>query len=137
MISTNIDLTERGDFSSQRHTYIPVIDSSIRIDELIDSRSMSVDEYNVIAAYENIFGRKRHFTDAIEVFRRSDYEWRMEMKDHCQRCGKYFKIPWKKKNDLCPECDKVYLYILGERRAPWKQEVVGNRKDDRDFLRLR
>lgn len=137
-MTTKTDLTENRDFSggNGRPRFIP-LDSSIRIDELLDSDAMSTEEYEKILAYEKVFGRRRHFTSAIDVFSKSDYEWRMEMSGYCQRCGKLFRIPWKKRYGLCPECDDAIFYTLGKRKTPWKMEVVGNKIDDRDVLQLR
>lgn len=137
-MTDRIDLTENRDFRTSSEIVVNRIIYD-EVTELSQEKSMSPEEFEKIHAWEQIFGRNYHYREDIEVFGMNDDEWRMEMKNHCQKCGKYFKIPWKKKNDLCPECNDTYLDILnGKMKEPWKQaNRIGERYDDRDVLRLR
>lgn len=100
-----IDLTLNRDFSQGSQIIVPN-DFDEFVGNIYDSRNMSETEYEKLVQYENIFGRKRHFTDVMTVFMKSDEEYRNGYIKHCWRCGKEHRIPWKIKSDLCEECEK-------------------------------
>ena len=102
-----IDLTLNRDFGS-----VPQITEITRdefngfVADMYDQKNMTSEDYEKLVKYESFFGRKRHFTDALTVFTKSNEEYVNDMMHHCMRCGKEFRIPWKVKGDLCEECEK-------------------------------
>lgn len=122
-MDSKIDLTAHNDFSGGGAVVTPlqVDEFDIVVNDMYDSINMSSDDYERLVKYENIFGRKRHFTDAITVFRKSDEEYRNTYRNHCLRCGKEHRIPWKITGDLCEECEEKmsrkktfmdYIFVL-------------------------
>ena len=101
-----IDLTLNGDFSQWRQNVIVPNYFDELVEDVYNSRIMSETEYEKLVQYENIFGRKRHFTEAIDAFMKSDEEYRNDYTKHCWRCGKEHRIPWKITGDLCEECEE-------------------------------
>lgn len=134
MLSPKIDLTLNREFTSGE---IDVnISNSVRyveIDLITDDEAMTVDEYAHIFRFETLFGKRRHQNEKNKVF---DKEKRYinELKTHCQRCGKEFRLPWNDIMcfDLCKECNDAVNESLG--KIPWKREYEGlshrNIKDD-------
>lgn len=138
-VSLKVDLTENRDFSKQQDIGTIVISPGIMssVISLRENDMMTNEEYFLISKYENIFGRKHaHVNIAESVFNKEE-KFEEEMRQHCQRCGKLLRIPWKRKHDLCLDCD--YELERQERcEIPWKEIKRRNiHKDDRDVLRLR
>lgn len=125
MISTNIDLTENRDFSRVRFQWLI---QNVRPIE--NGPTMSMDMYRSLSAKEKIFGRTRH--ESIDVFRKSDDAWAEEMRTHCQRCGKELRIPWKRKRDVCEECNSILERDYSGSVFPWRRTVEGNTESSRD-----
>ena len=103
-----IDLTLHQDFSSRRQqiTEITMDEFNGFVGDMYDQKNMTPEDYEKLVKYESFFGRKRHFTDALTVFTKPDDEYINELRHHCMRCGKEFRIPWRVKSDLCEECEK-------------------------------
>lgn len=120
MMNRKIDLTLHNDFSGGGAVITPLDDFDIAVDNLYDTRNMSNDDYEKLIKYEKIFGRKRHFTDAMEVFMKSDEEYRYRYINHCWRCGKEHRIPWKITGDLCEECEEKI-----NRKKTFKEYILG------------
>ena len=102
-----IDLTAHNDFGFS--TVVTPLESDefdILVNDMYDSVNMSVEDYEKLVKYEKVFGRKRHFTDAMTVFMKSDEEYRNSYRNHCWCCGKEYRIPWKITGDLCKECEE-------------------------------
>ena len=112
MISTNIDLTENRDFSRVNFQWlmqnVPII---------------STDRYHSLSAKEKLFGIARH--ESIDVFRKSDDAWAEEMRTHCQRCGKELRIPWKRNNGVCEECNSILEKEYSGSVFPWRRNGEG------------
>lgn len=138
-VSLKVDLTENRDFSEQQGIGSVVISSdimsSIRI--LRENDMMSIEEYFLISKYENIFGRKHIHANRAEIIFNKEEIFEEEIHQHCKRCGKLLRIPWKRKRGLCIDCN--YALKRQERcEIPWKEIKARNiPEDDRDVLRLR
>lgn len=89
MLPPNIDLTSHGDFGHNLVNLIP----QTPLDYDYDSENEKFD------IFPNL--RKRYF-----------YE---EDKEHCIRCGKVIRLPWKNYHGLCEECDG----IVAKGDYPW------------------
>ena len=100
-----IDLTLNGDFThwTQETEIIAQEDFSSFLDEMALRKNMSLEEYNKLTRIEGFFGRRRHYTEAMEVFMESDEDFLAKMSGQCCRCGQPV-LPWRKKDGLCPEC---------------------------------
>lgn len=138
-VSLKVDLTENRDFSKQQDIRTIVISPDIMssVISLRENGMMTNEEYFLISKYENIFGRKHvHINRAESIFNKEE-KFEEEMRQHYQRCGKLLRIPWKRKHDLCLDCD--YELERQERcEIPWKERKTRNTpEDDRDVLRLR
>ena len=103
MISRKIDLTEHRDFSGDNHSWFTITEIDA---DLFDESYISSTEYDYIAWWESIFGRRRHTNRKHEIFKPYDEKTFIEnsMK-RCQRCGKPLKIPWRRYGGLCKECE--------------------------------
>lgn len=126
MLPPNIDLTSHGDFGHNMVNLIP--QTPLDYDDDSEDNNMSTEEYEAILRYEKIFGRKkRHKNEKFDIFpnlrKRYFYE---EDKEHCIRCGKVIRIPWKNYYGLCEECDG----IVAKGDYPWEtyQIVWGDDK---------
>ena len=118
MISTNIDLTENRDFSRVRFQWLM---QSVRPIE--NGPTMSTDMYRSLSAKEKLFGIARH--ESIDIFRKSDEAWAEDMRTHCQRCGKELRIPWKRNNGVCEECNSILEKEYSGSVFPWRRTVEG------------
>lgn len=138
-VSLKVDLTENRDFSKQQDIGTIVISPEIMssVISLRENDMMKNEEYFLIYKYENIFGRKHAHVNRAEIIFNKEEKFEEEMRQHCQRCGKLLRIPWKRKHDLCLYCD--YELERQERcEIPWKEIKRRNTpEDDRDVLRLR
>lgn len=136
MISRRIDLTEHNDFNRAE------IDFSIFNGDLISRAikvygmySMSIPDFEALAAYENFFGIKMHACQANDIFHNDISKYAYEMKTHCQRCGAPI-FPWNDSYDLCKKCYDIV--DVRPFRMPWKRKnTVTSREDPKDIFRLR
>ena len=118
MISTNIDLTENRDFSRVNFQWLM---QSVRPIE--NGPTMSTDMYRSLSAKEKLFGIARH--ESIDIFRKSDEAWAEDMRTHCQRCGKELRIPWKRNNGVCEECNSILEKEYSGSVFPWRLNGEG------------
>ena len=125
MISTNIDLTENRDFSRVRFQWLM---QNVRPIE--NGPTMSTDMYHSLSAKEKLFGIARY--ESIDIFRKSDEEWGEEMRTHCQRCGKELRIPWKRNNGVCEECNSILEKEYSGSVFPWRRNGEGITESSRD-----
>lgn len=114
MLPSNIDLTSHGDFGDNRFNIIPQL-SPLDYDD--DDDFITAEAYDAILHYEKIFGnKKRHKNEKFDIFqnlrKRHFYD---EDKEHCIRCGKVIRLPWKNYFGLCEECDG----IVSKGDYPW------------------
>ena len=138
-VSLKVDLTENRDFSKQQDIGTIVISPDIMssVTSLRENDMMANEEYFLISKYEKIFGRKHVHVNRAEIIFNKEEKFEEEMRKHCQRCGKLLRIPWKRKHDLCLDCD--YELERQERcEIPWKEtKIINISEDNRDVLRLR
>ena len=125
MISTNIDLTENRDFSRVRFQWLI---QNVRPIE--NGPTMSTDMYRSLSAKEKLFGIARH--ESIDIFRKSDDAWAEEMRTHCQRCGKELRIPWKRNNGVCEECNSILEKEYSGSVFPWRLNGEGITENSRN-----
>ena len=125
MISTNIDLTENRDFSRVNFQWLM---QNVRPIE--NGPTMSTDMYRSLSAKEKLFGIARH--ESIDIFRKSDEAWAEEMRTHCQRCGKELRIPWKRNNGVCEECNNILEKEYSGSVFPWRRNGEGITETSRD-----
>jgi len=136
MISSKVDLTENREFSRGDGNRIIPLDSNF--DELIgvtyQRERMSSSEYDRLRAWENIFGRRRHFTEVLDVFLdKREEEYKENIRTHCYRCGKELRSPWTMINGLCKDCnEKVMTDVNG--RIPWIKQLSARERDIKDIL---
>lgn len=128
MLPSNIDLTSHGDFGNNRINLIP--QTPLNYDDDSEYNNMSTEEYEAILCYEKIFGeKKRHKNEKFDIFpnlrKRYFYE---EDKEHCIRCGKVIRLPWKNYYGLCGECDG----ITAKSYFPW-ESMFGISSDDKGY----
>ena len=112
--SDSVDLTERRDFGAR----ITLLQGHILP---INLNHMSSEEYDNLRRWEKIFGRRFHDDQRIKIFDITPFIKNHE--EHCDRCGKYLAIPWKRPNSgLCEECERqIKIYSSFSRIIPWKQ----------------
>ena len=129
MISDNIDLTENRDFRTKSVAII-------NFDTGLITAFVNEDKF------EKFFGKKYHYTETLAVFENTE-SYEQEMREHCQRCGKLLRIPWKVKHELCETCDEdTDTEFSDKNKIQWfsNKNFVINRlgnDDDRDILSMR
>ena len=125
MISTNIDLTENRDFSRAHFQWLM---QNVRLIE--NGPTMSTDMYHSLSAKEKLFGIARH--ESIDIFCKSYESWAEEMRTHCQRCGNELRIPWKRNNGVCEECNSILEKEYSGSVFPWRRNGEGITESSRD-----
>lgn len=124
----NIDLTEHRDFG-HNSTFIGDMDTLIDI-PLGEFQTMSLDQYEYLKWREGLFGKKRHYTESIEVFGGNEDTFAQRIQKRCYRCGKDHRVPWNIMQGLCRKC---FSEVDEDRkgRIPWRhipQESFGSVK---------
>lgn len=111
MLSRRVDLTEHMDFSMDSF-------SDIRLVEIPDDEYelMTTEEYELLTWWEGIFGKKEHRNQKHEIFSKDIFN---ELKAHCYRCGKPFRIPWDSIGGICRKCDGEIFDP--SHTLPWKR----------------
>lgn len=145
--SRNVDLTENSDFGKALNfNNIRIFDKDYfdSFKEYVKGgtkKNITSDEYDAYDTYIRIFGIHYHFTQFDYVF---DKEWKFEKEidEHCYRCGKPLRIPWRKNRGLCDECNADLLEktprisepidILS--KCPWSKYTM---QDSREMFSLR
>ena len=131
MLPSNIDLTERADFSD-----VSLISpADLNLDDFDTRNEMSTDEYDLLVWWEGIFGRKRHINQKWDIFTRTNLDVAEDSNDLCCiRCGKVIRIPWKNYGHrypwgncgLCFECnEKIETETWTETwgKIPWNRTM--------------
>jgi len=130
MLSRKIDLTENFDFSGGTNWPILIRDwgDSLIPFEVYDNEAISLDQYHIIEQWEGMFGKRHHWTQKHEIF---DCYINRFINDehHCKRCGKEFRIPWKRIYDLCPECNEA----ISVEKIPWILDNLFGNDDDKGY----
>lgn len=139
MIPRNIDLTSDGDFANH---VSEVFVNSIMIseaEELAHEMNMTFDQFQRMELVEKVFGKRRH-TGHCNVFDKSEHEYREDMRGHCARCGKEFRVPWESIYGVCARCNEFIEYTAKYEGFPWvplRVHRLDGVEDDRDILSLR
>lgn len=137
MLSRKVDLTENREFSGGNSININR-DIAVDVDRLFINSAMSTEDYEKLVQYEKFFGRKRHFTDALEVFE-NNKKYSEELRTHCHKCGNELRIPWKTYFGLCKKCNdhESTFTHTNKRKYPWTFEQQVSDRDARDILYMR
>ena len=130
MLSNRIDLTANRDFG-HRQTIVEM-DMDI-FERWYDDGSITLDEYDYLVWWEDVFGKTRHTNESHKLFEedRISRILRYDADTHCERCGKELKLPWARFYGLCRECSNDLERDV--RRLPWKAykaEVSDRRMDN-------
>ena len=132
MLPSNIDLTERADFSRPSLTF-----DLNDLDDIDTRNEMSTDEYDLLVWWEGVFGRKRHINQKWDIFPRLSLSVENPHTLYCARCGKVIRIPWKNYGHhypwencgLCFECnEKMETEALG--KIPWSHTMNNSSRND-------
>lgn len=125
-----IDLTEHGDFGTPHDNTL--VDNTINMDVLLattyEDEPMSIEEYDRVCAWEKVFGKRNHLSEARKVFHPNE--------DKCC-CGARL-FPWD--GHFCQRCrETIDMGMEWEDRNLLHWPFVYDRKmrDERDILNLR
>lgn len=145
--SRNVDLTEHSDFGkSLNFNNIDIFykeDFSTIKEHLKKNGNpfITSDEYDAIKTYINFFGNPYHFNEFDYVFDK-EMKFEKEIYEHCYRCGKTLRLPWRKQRGLCDKCNSDLdkekknapepIDLLS--RCPWNKYCI---RDQREILSLR
>lgn len=140
-LSSKVDLTEGRDFSDSLLHRLPpilsggIVDISDDLDLIFSSTLITTEEYNVLTAWERIFGR-RSLKNQVEELFRLDKEQRFneETRTHCHRCGIEIRAPWKNRGCLCERCN---FDLEQDYKTPWKRKEEGDRDTSMDIFDMR
>ena len=92
MLSINVDLTENRTFSTNHSSRIVEIDRDIMREakSISENDATTNDLYDKLVAKEVMFGRTRHYTEKLDVFKKEEVAIGI-----CDACGRKRRIPWK------------------------------------------
>ena len=132
MLPRNIDLTEHGDFMPMQGFHDPLMHVSYQIEY-----KMTPDEYGLWVIMERFFGKRMYENRKWTLF--GAHRLEKELKDHCGRCGKELRCPWKRLYfGLCKECDDILRYESNYDRFPWyPAKRVSDNRNPKEIFQLR
>lgn len=129
MLPSNIDLTERRDFSSN----FLLNETMITPESSLDNDNMTLDDYERLVKWQHIFGKKGHPSAKNKLFPKKGIDIPFgvnERSEYCIRCGRPLRIPWKDAFDLCCECSKD---LEEPNQIPWNNNMSPNRMDEKGY----
>lgn len=93
MLSIKVDLTENRRFSTNHSARIVEIDRDIMREakSISGNDATTNDLYDKLVAKEEMFGRTRHYTEKLDVFKKEE-EVAISI---CDACRRKRRIPWK------------------------------------------
>ena len=114
MLSSKVDLTENRTFSTNHSVRIVEIDRDIMREakSISGNDATTNDLYDKLVAKEEMFGRTRHYTEKLDVFKKEE-EVAIGI---CDACRRKIRIPWK--------CDCCYYesdYKASNYSFPWNE----------------
>ena len=132
MLSSKVDLTENRTFSTNHSARIVEIDRDIMREakSISENDATTNDLYDKLVEKEEMFGRTRHYTEKLDVFKKE--ETVIGICDACRRKG---RIPWK--------CDCFYFessYKASNYSFPWNvynPELSMERNNPNEIFNLR
>ena len=111
MLSIKVDLTENRTFSTSHSSRIVEIDRDIMREakSISENGAITNDLYDKLVAKEEIFGRTRHYTEKLDVFKKEEVAIGI-----CDVCGRKTRMPWKCYGGYCDSGYKATNYTF-----PW------------------
>lgn len=111
MLSSKVDLTENRTFSTNHSPRIVEIDRDImrEVKSISENDKIANDLYDKLVAKEEMFGRTRHYTEKLKVFKKEETAIGI-----CDACGQKTRMPWKCCGGYCESDYKVSNYSF-----PW------------------
>lgn len=132
MLSIKVDLTENRTFSTNHSARIVEIDRDIlrEAKSISENDATTNDLYDKLVAKEEMFGRTRHYTEKLDVFKKEEVAIGI-----CDACRRKRRIPWK--------CDCCYYESDNKARNysfPWNvynPELLIARNNPNEIFNLR
>ena len=132
MLSINVDLTENRTFSTNHSPRFVEIDRDIMREakSISENDATTNDLYDKLVAKEEMFGRTRHYTEKLNVFKKEEAAISI-----CDACRRKTRIPWK--------CDCCYCesdYKASNYGFPWEvynPELSMARNNPNEIFNLR
>lgn len=132
MLSIKVDLTENRTFSTNHSARIVEIDRDIMREakSISGNDATTNDLYDKLVAKEEMFGRTRHYTEKLNVFKKEEAAISI-----CDACRRKKRTPWK--------CDCCYYESDNKARnysIPWNvyyPELSMARNNPNEIFNLR
>lgn len=132
MLSIKVDLTENRTFSTNHSSRIVEIDKDIMREakSISENDATTNDLYDKLVAKEEMFGRTRHYTEKLDVFKKEEVAISI-----CDVCGRKTRMPWKCYGGYCDSGYKATNYSF-----PWdvyNPELLMARNNPNEIFNLR
>ena len=132
MLSIKVDLTENRTFSTNHSSRIVEIDKDIMREakSISENDATTNDLYDKLVAKEEMFGRTRHYTEKLAVFKKEEVAISI-----CDVCGRKTRMPWKCYGGYCDSGYKATNYSF-----PWdvyNPELLMARNNPNEIFNLR
>lgn len=132
MLSIKVDLTENRTFSTNHSARIVEIDRDIMREakSISENDATTNDLYDKLVAKEKMFGRTRHYTEKLDVFKKEEVAISI-----CDVCGRKTRMPWKCYGGYCESYYKTSNYSF-----PWNvynPELLMARNSPNEIFNLR
>ena len=132
MLSIKVDLTENRTFSTNHSSRIVEIDKDIMREakSISENDATTNDLYDKLVAKEEMFGRTRHYTEKLDVFKKEEVAISI-----CDVCGRKTRMPWKCYGGYCDSGYKAINYSF-----PWdvyNPELLMARNNPNEIFNLR
>ena len=113
MLSIKVDLTENRTFSTNHSVRIAEIDRDIMREakSISGNDATTNDLYDKLVEKEEMFGRTRHYTEKLNVFKKEETAIGI-----CDACRRKRRIPWKCSGGYCDS-----YYKGGNYTFPWNE----------------
>ena len=132
MLSIKVDLTENRTFSTSHSSRIVEIYRDIMREakSISENDATTNDLYDKLVAKEEMFGRTRHYTEKLDVFKKEEVAISI-----CDVCGRKTRMPWKCYGGYCESDNKASNYSF-----PWNvynPELSMARNNPNEIFNLR